>query len=253
MTGQDDPPSGFVSPGTPDDSRLRHVLHRVLLHRARRAPLRRRATIDQPHPLIAARVASMLHGLLGAEAAPVLAELPHRVVIVTPDNFGAETAAVSLEDAWTLANIVLDDLGAPPLADDVPALDGLIAQGRAWIPEGALGAPTTSIDVVVHEVAHLLHDLRRAEVGLNPPQQMVIEVCPAQRETFAYACEMWACIERATAPGAARRELAALCCAEHVPADHRVDVPCLRRTLLSASSTSESGWSSIRRLGLVPS
>jgi len=195
----------------------------------------------------------MLRGLLGAEAQAVLAELPHRVVIVTPENFETETAAVSLEDAWTLANIVLDDLGAPPLADDVPALDGLIAQGRAWIPAGALGAPTSSIDVVVHEVAHLLHDLRRAEVGLNPPDRMVIEVAPAQRETFAYACEMYACIEHATKPGPQRRELAALVCVEHVPADHRVDVASLRRTLLSASSTGESGWSSILRLGLVPS
>jgi hypothetical protein len=83
----------------------------------------------------------------------------------------------------------------PTLSDDVPQLDGICAAGCAWVLPRAFAASPHS-DVLVHEVAHLLHLLRRDEVGLGG-EGLLIGVPPRRRETFAYACEAWAIALRA--------------------------------------------------------
>ena len=60
--------------------------------------------------------------------------------------------------------MLLDAMGAPPLSDTAPQLDGFCVQGRAWVLPRALTAEDPRVDVIVHEVAHLLHELTPAEL-----------------------------------------------------------------------------------------
>src|SRR4030095_15040840 len=99
-------------------------------------------------------------------AAKLLSALPERVVVLSPSTFAAQVADLPLRMAWDLANVLRDAVGAPPLGDDAPELDGLCDAGRAFVLPAALLSNELFPDVVVHEVAHLLHVVPAAEVGL---------------------------------------------------------------------------------------
>jgi hypothetical protein len=169
---------------------FRTVLRRIVRWRTNsaRGPAQR-LPLDPPGA-IRARLGPMLDGLFDpAEATILAAALPVRFCIVTAASFDACIERVSLRTAWDLANLLLDDIGAPPLADDTPALDGLCEAGHAWVLPRAFcddGA------VLVHEAAHLLHALDRATVGLVGPGP-ILNIPPRRRETFAYTCERIAC------------------------------------------------------------
>ncbi|MFN7147582.1 MAG: hypothetical protein ACK4YP_27690, partial [Myxococcota bacterium] len=145
---------------------LKDVLRRVVAWRAGRSPIAMRLPTDVP-ARVRTRIAPLVYGMFDAAEAGVLVEpLAARVVVVTPSTFGALVEDVPLRTAWDLANLLLDDLGAPPLADDTPSLDGLCAAGRAWVPPRAFAADDAFPDVVVYGAAHLLHHVRRADLGV---------------------------------------------------------------------------------------
>jgi len=62
------------------------------------------------------------------------------------------------------------------------------------VPPGAFRPPSERVDVLVHEVAHLLHTVERGRLGLSGGGP-VLCVPAVHHETFAYACELWACRE----------------------------------------------------------
>lgn len=225
---------------------LRDVLRRIVGYRAARGPARR-VPADVP-ALVAARVTPLLHGLFGARAAPVLALLPSRVHVVTPTNFGTVIEGLPPRTAWDLANLVLDDIGAPPLADDTPELDGLSHAGQAWLLPRAFTEARAFSDVVVHEVAHLLHGTLRREVGWEPADALLLAVPPRRRETFAYACEIWSCVTR---DAATQKQLHTQLSAFHAtstPADARVDRRRLDALLDAAGAADgDAGWDVIAR------
>lgn len=218
---------------------LKDVLRRVVGWRAGRARSAARLPPDAAAQ-VRARVEPLVRGVLGAEGAPLVEPLVARVVVVTPAAFGALVEDVPLRTAWDLANLLLDDLGAPPLADDAPSLDGLCAAGRAWVAPSALARAFP--DVVAHEAAHLLHHVRRADLGL-PGAGVLLAIPPRRRETFAYACEAWAAIARGDATLARAR--AVLADTHH--SDGRVDRHALHALLTRASEG--GGWAVIRAWG----
>jgi hypothetical protein len=218
---------------------LKDVLGRIVGWRAQRARRAPRVPTDVP-ARIRARIRPLVVGLFPAkEVEALVGPLADRVVVVTPNAFAALIADVPLRAAWDIANLLLDDLGAPPLADDTPSLDGLSAAGRAWVPARAVSTDIVFPDVIVHEVAHLTHMLHRSEFGLAGPGPLVA-VPPRRSETFAYACEVWAAAERGVATVDALL-------AESGHHDARVDRRALTALLLRASEG--GGWGVIRAWG----
>lgn len=225
----------------------RDVLKRIVGYRSARGPGRR-----MPEDLggrVRERVRPMVEGLHAAgvlpEAAAFLHTLDRRVHVVTPNTFGALVDTVPLDVGWDLANLLLDDLGAPPLSDDTPELDGLCNGGHAWLLPRAFAEARPWSDVVVHEVAHLLHTMRRSEItGGDKSAGVLLPVPPRRRETFAYACEVWACIDR-MAPES--RSAALVDYRDSAtPPDARVDRQALDRLLAAAAGGgawgSLAGW-----------
>lgn len=230
------------------EQRLRQVLVAVVRHRAARAP-RRRPRAAPEAPALAARIAPMLHGLLEpAQAARALAVLPARLVIPQVRTFAEDIDQVGLAEAWSIANLLLDDLGAPPISDDTPVLDGLCASGRAFVAARAVdggGGLAGDRDVVVHELAHLLHTLPAGVFGLTPAEPPLLAVPPARQEPFAWAAERLSCRLHAG-------RWPPLDAALH---DRRVDLEVLRRLSLAAEADPGAAWSGLRRFavdGLLP-
>jgi hypothetical protein len=159
--------------------------------------------------------------------------------VVTVQDFAAQVRALPIEDAWCLANIVLEDMGAPPLSDDAPQLDGICTADAMWVPPGAFRPATPTTDVLVHEVAHLFHTVDRSLFGLSGTGPVWI-IPPDAHETFAYACELWACRER-TPPKDRTDVSEAVECVRM--ADARVDMGSLRDLLVAADV---EGWRAIR-------
>lgn len=218
---------------------MRRILVRIVAHRCEGAPLRGRMPTVDPAVVVLARARPMLDGLLAPDEAEALARLlRHRVCVVTPESFETDITQLGLEDAWTLANVLLEDLGAPPISDDTPQLDGLCAAGRAWVPPGGLRDPTPTTDVVVHEVAHLLHTLSRRDLGLSGGTGPLLPIPPALFESFAYACELWSCRD-----GAGVRTAVVT---EAMHAAHLMDVRVDRDRLGSAlDGAQRAGWAGL--------
>lgn len=244
------------APGWPRRSRveraaaedsLRAVLAKVVRYRAHRAPGRGRGANGDPPELSASalgpRLSPMLEGLLGVEAAgTLLAALPGRLLVPSPQNFEALAARLPPSVAWSLANLLLDDLGAPTLADDVPVLDGFCWDARAYIAGRALRARDLggdARDVVVHELAHLLHDVPNGVFGLRPAKAPPIAVPPARQETFAYAVELFSCrLRDGRWPSF-----------DALLHDRRVDAAALVALRLGCEADLGAGWSLLRHFG----
>ncbi|MBO86499.1 MAG: hypothetical protein CL927_14180, partial [Deltaproteobacteria bacterium] len=180
------------------------------------------------------------------DADAVLAVMPSRMRVVTVADFAQTVQDLPLDDAWCLANIVLEDMGAPPLSDDAPQLDGICTADAMWVPPGAFRPATPVSDVLVHELAHMFHTVDRKKMGLDGAGP-IWRIPTVHHETFAYACELWACRERRTP--ADRPDLS-----ESVEgvrmADARVEMDELRSILEAADA---GGWPVIRAWAVAQS
>lgn len=251
-TGEPDPDFG-AWPGTLAQRRrkggeaLSQVLRRIVGWRAKGAPL----ALDRVPPDATERVRQRIHPLVTglfaeAPAAVLLQALPPRVQIVTVRRFQEGCTDLPLYAQWALANMLLDAMGAPPLSDDAPQLDGFCAAGRAWVLPRAFVETDPRVDVLVHEVAHLLHDLRRGELGWTPAAGPVLAVPARQRETWAYACEIWAWATRGDPDAEALAARVARAASGRAHDDARVDAPRLQRLLSAALEQPEQAWQRIR-------
>ncbi len=230
-------------------ARLGGVLRRIVRWRAQHAPIR---PADPPADVPAEvrnRVHPLLLGMFKAGRAEALVDaLPHRVEVLTLHAFATRARHLPLATQWSLANMLLDDLGAPPLADAAPQLDGLCADGRAWVLPRAFTSSLPYSDVVVHELAHLLHTLSPAALGLGTSRRPLVRVPVASRETFAYAVEVWSCIVRDNAAPSSREASLEDFIAGAPPADSRVDRARLYAILRAAHAEGpDDSWRSIRR------
>jgi hypothetical protein len=247
MTGEHDLqfpgwPGNLAARRAAGTATMRDVLVRVTQWRANRAPLSLGRVPPDAVERVRSRIAPLLQGLFEAEdAATLLSSLPARVVVLSPFTFAAQVADLPLRMAWDLANVLLDAVGAPPLGDDAPELDGLCDAGRAFVLPAALRSEEPFPDVVVHEVAHLLHVVAATEVGLDRATP-ILAIPPRERETFAYACEVWTCATRDGLEGISERvrEFA------NATSDARVDRRTLDAVLGDAAKRPDEGWSVLR-------
>lgn len=165
-TGESDP-LGSAWPGG-------QVLERVQnAHRARRGALvtevRRRTEGRTPPPLPEFDLATFAHrklepmvcGLLPkSEQAVVLEVIARSIVFVTPDSIESTLFKASFDStAWTIANLYLGSVRAEFLSPDAPSAVGLCVNNTCYVSTHYFHDDDRFADFVVHEAAHLLHDL----------------------------------------------------------------------------------------------
>lgn len=224
------------------ETRVRHILGRIVRWRAQKAPIDVGTPPPNAEAVVRERARPMVEGLFSAVEAPAVLEcLPACVVVLTPASYPELIRSLPPRTAWDLANLLLDAMGAPPLSDDTPELDGMSHDTSGYVLPSAF-APAEASDVLVHEIAHLLHSLPRKRAGVAPPDAPLLSVKPTQRETFAWACEAWSLLSRRPDPVNAVERW----CTGEPPADVRVNREQLTTALRSAAAG--AGWAAIRSL-----
>lgn len=192
----------------------------------------------------------MVDGLFPpSERDAVMAVLDHSVVFVTSQNI----ERLLLEQrwdrtAWNLANLHLESLGAELLGRDAKRLVGLSEETTCYVSPAYFERQEAFADFLVHEVAHIFHNCKRASVGLRQTRrrEWLLDIAFQNRETFAYACEVYSRIVERAPDMAARRRLAARFEAHDHFTDSRVDGDELTLIIREAASV-QDGWRAILR------
>jgi hypothetical protein len=195
--------------------------------------------------LARAKVEPMVRGLFPrAEQDVVLAALEKSVVFVTSANI--ETLLFERDfdhSAWTIANLYLASLGAELLANDAPHLVGLSEETTCFVSPEYFAEDDPFADFVVHEVAHIFHNCKRATIGLRETRTKVwlLDIEYRKRETFAYSCEAYArVLERGKNP-TQRRAIAEEYCRAVRISDERVDSAEVA-SIVRAAAAARNGW-----------
>jgi hypothetical protein len=212
-TGGSDPlyaawPGGFMERAGQAHDDLRGAL----VHAVRRLPGGR---THGPLPeadtvsLTRAKVEPMVRSLFPrVEQDAVLAVIERSVVFLTSANIEPLLLEQSFDSsAWTLANLYLASLGAELLGDDAPRLVGLSEETTCYVSPEYFAEDDPFADFIVHEVAHIFHNCKRATIGLRETRTKVwlLDIEYRKRETFAYSCEAYARIlERGNNPAERR-------------------------------------------------
>jgi hypothetical protein len=100
--------------------------------------------------------------------------------------------------------------GAELLGKDAPRLVGLSEETTCFVSPEHFAEDDPFADFIVHETAHILHNCKRATVGLRETRtkEWLLDIEYQKRETFAYPCEAYArVLERGKNP-TERRALA---------------------------------------------
>ena len=72
----------------------------------------------------------------------------------------------------------------------------LSEETTCYVSPAYFGEEDPFADVVVHEVAHIFHNCKRHKAGLRQTRrrEWLLDIEFRKRETFAYACEAYACV-----------------------------------------------------------
>ena len=159
------------------------------------------------------KVEPMVRGLFPrAEQDAVMALVERSVVFLAPSNIEeALREARWPRSAWDLANLYLGAIGADLLADDAPQILGISEETTCYVSPAYFDEEDPFADFVVHEVAHIFHNCKRRKAGLSETRrrEWLLDIEYRKRETFAYACEAYACVLRQAKKPAERVVLAA--------------------------------------------
>jgi len=155
--------------------------------------------------LTRAKVEPVVRGLFPrAEQDAVFATLAQSVVFITSANIEGLLHRCSFDSsAWTLANLYLASVGAELLAKNAPHLVGLSEGITCYVSPEYFAEDDPFAEFIVHEVAHVFHNCKRASIGLRETRtkQWLLDIDYRKRETFAYACEAYArVLERGKRP-----------------------------------------------------
>nr|WP_284504456.1 MULTISPECIES: hypothetical protein [unclassified Caballeronia] len=200
-------------------------------------------------PWLRDKLKPMVYGLFAAiEREVVLRTLVGGIVFLTPSNIvQVLTSERWLSTAWKLANIYLDSLGAIPPREVSARVVGMSQDTTCYVSLTYFRDTDPFADYVVHEAAHVLHNCRRAAIGLaerrNCPNPL--DIAFGKREMFAYACEAYSQI-LVSAPGEAARQAALSRHQEYgLPPDERVDHD-EYMAILADAIQARNGWRRIR-------
>lgn len=194
------------------------------------------------------RVEPMIRGLFPrAEQDVVLTLVERSVVFVTPHNIEAVLRESQwLSSAWHIANLYLGAIGADLLSEDARGHLGMSEGTTCYVSPAYFEQDDPFADFVVHEVAHVFHNCKRRHAGLRETRrrEWLLDIDFRQRETFAYACEAYACVlQRAKRP-AERIALAAELPDSFGTGDERVE-PGAVAELVRGAAERRNGWKAI--------
>ncbi len=146
--------------------------------------------------LTRAKVEPMVRGLFPrAEQDAVLARLEQSVVFTTSANIEKLLHGCGFDStAWTLANLYVASFSTELLGKDAPRLVGLSEETTCYVSPEYFAEDDPFADFIVHEVAHVFHNCKRATIGLRETRakKWLLDIEYRKRETFAYACEAYA-------------------------------------------------------------
>jgi hypothetical protein len=195
--------------------------------------------------LTRAKVEPIVRGLFPrAEQDAVLARLEQSVVFTTSANIERLLHGCSFDStAWTLANLYVASFGAELLGKDAPRLVGLSEETTCYVSPAHFAEDDPFADFIVHEVAHVFHNCKRATIGLRETRtkEWLLDIDYWKRETFACACEAYAGVFKLGKRPAERLALAeeyrrGVCISEE-----RVDADEVS-SIVRAAATARNGW-----------
>jgi hypothetical protein len=193
------------------------------------------------------KVTPMVRGLLSRnEWEPMLLLLENCVVFLTPDDIESQIWKTTLGTAWQLANIYLRSIKAEPLSHDFPNVVGYSEETTPYISLAYFVEEEPFADFLVHEVAHVFHNTKRATVGLLKRRHCdwLLPIAFRMRETFAYACESYSRILERKPHLVDRRALLRQLKLKPAPPDDRVE-PAEYFDILSDAIERRNGWRAI--------
>ena len=195
--------------------------------------------------LTRSKVEPMVRGLFPrAEQETVLAAIEKCVVFVTNANIEELLHARGFDStAWTLANLYLESVGAELLANDAPRLVGLSEETTCYVSPECFADDDPFADFIVHEVAHIFHNCKRATVGLRETRtkEWLLDIDIHQREVFPYACEAYSRIVALASLQAERLALAQEFSKAGSISEERVD-PAEVASVVRAAAVARNGW-----------
>jgi hypothetical protein len=120
--------------------------------------------------------------------------LQKSVIFLTADSIHKLIMSARwLHTAWGVANIYLDSIDAEPMGNsDFQAL-GLGEETTSFVSLKYFTEKDLFADYVVHEMAHVFHNWKRAWTDLREirHREFLLNIKFAKRETFAFACEVY--------------------------------------------------------------
>ncbi len=191
-----------------------------------------------------ALVTPMVKGIFSRKEVPVIIDLLKRSVhFVTPLTFEELLRSETPQTAWDIANLFLSGLNLASLSDLTPSLVGLSVGNRCYISMKYFEEEDPFADFVVHEAAHIFHNVKRETVGLpsTRTREWLLPIQYQKRETFAYACEAFSRILLLSGSVAERQQRYAELVKSFSPPDERVNAS-EYYDLLRNAVASRNGW-----------
>jgi hypothetical protein len=149
----------------------------------------------------------------------------------------------SLDTAWDIANLYLRSIGADVISENAPCIVGLSVDSTCYVSVEYFTDEDPFADYVVHEAAHIFHNVKRRTIGLkeNRRCEWLLPIKFQKRETFAYACEVYSRIVALSRRLADRRNLLQELQATLSISDDRVDLAEVVE-ILSEAIERRNGW-----------
>jgi hypothetical protein len=193
----------------------------------------------------------MVNGLFpDSERAIVLNMLVDSIRFVTPDNIDELLMRISWPStAWNIANLYLTSIGAKPLSRKAKRIVGLSEGTTCYVSQEYFSEGNQFADFVVHEAAHVFHNCKPNTIGLpeTRKREFLLNIEFRQRETSAYACEVYSRILELSDDRRQRMRLAEQAEGEFDPPDGRVDIDIFREAVTAAASA-KNGWEKILQM-----
>lgn len=194
------------------------------------------------------KVSPMVNGLFPASERDVILKLLEKsVVFVTAENVLALLEQNRLRTSWMIANLYLGSIGAQVLCKESSYAVGLSEETTCFVSHEYFQEQNQYADFVVHEAAHVFHNNKRATVGLpeTRTREFLLNIDFNQRETFAYACEVYSrLLESAGNSRTERIRLSNEIKDDFVPPDDSVDRDRFYGAI-SAACEARNGWKTI--------
>lgn len=194
------------------------------------------------------KLTPMVSGLFPAnERETVLRLFDPSVVFLTPDNIDKIIAEADwLSTAWTLADLYLESVGAPPLGEAPLGIVGLSEETTCYVSMQYFTSQNRFADFVMHEAAHVFHNCKRRTACLpeTRTREWLLDIDYRKRETFAYACEAYSRILELANESTQRQQLVEELARGPAPADATVD-PGEYIDIVREAVTARNGWKRI--------